>query len=94
MGINVPKLWTRGVNEGAERKKGVTCLDLGVHRSTEQEVAGVGKETDDGDALCVAGPGMDARLGDEGLVGAGLGGEMRGLGEGGMHVGPALVIGD
>jgi len=57
-------------------------------------VAGVGKETDDGDTLCVAGPRMDAGLGDEGLLGASLGGEMRCLGEGGMHVGPALVIGD
>jgi hypothetical protein len=56
-------------------------------------VAGVREETDGGHTLCVAGPGVDARLGDKGLLGAGLGGEMRCVRKGGMHVGPALVVG-
>ena len=90
MGIHVPQL--RGVSTN-EKGRGVTCLDLGVHGATEHEVAGVGEETDDGYTLCVAGPGVDAGLGDKGLLGARLGGEMGGVGKGGMHVGPALVVG-
>ena len=91
VGIDVPELET-GVSTD-EKGSAVTCLDLGVHRSTEQQVAGVREETDDGDTLCVAGPGVDARLGDKGLLGASLGGEMGGVRKGGMHVGPALVVG-
>ena len=51
------------------------------------------EETNDGYALRVAGPCMDARLGDEGLLGASLGRKMWRVREGGVHVSPALVIG-
>lgn len=73
--------------------KAVTCLDFGVHRSTEQKVARIGEETNGRYALGVTGPCMDACLGDEGLLGASLCGKVWGVRKGGMHVGPALVIG-
>lgn len=73
--------------------RGITCLDLCIHRTTEQEVARIGEETNGGYTLCVASPCMDAGLGDKGLLGAGLGGEVGCVGEGRMHVGPALVVG-
>lgn len=51
------------------------------------------EETNDRYTLGVTGPGVYARLGDEGLLGPRLGGEMWRVGQGGMHIGPALVIG-
>lgn len=56
-------------------------------------MARVRKETDDRNTLGVAGPSVDACLGEECVLGARLGGEVGCLGDGGVHVGPALVVG-